>query len=65
MHSALRWLTVNHGVSFGERTLKRTFLCWNPEGDKVLSFPLFELPDEEKQKDFVSYRKALAETIGG
>lgn len=65
VHSALRWLTVNHGVSFGERTLKRTFLCWNPEGDKVLSFPLFELPNEEKQKDFVSYRKALAETIGG
>ena len=27
-HSALRWLSVNHGVIWGGRT----FLCWNPEG---------------------------------
>lgn len=27
-HSALRWVAVNQGVSFGGRT----FLCWNPQG---------------------------------
>lgn len=30
-HSALRWLIVNQGVSFGGQT----FLCWNPNGKKV------------------------------
>lgn len=30
-HCALRWLVVNQGVTFGSRT----FLCWNPEGEKI------------------------------
>lgn len=62
-HSALRWLTVNHGAIFGGRT----FLCWNPEGASVPSFAVFGFSKQEKQekKDFVSYRDALKKTIGG
>ena len=32
-HCALRWLVANQGVTFGGRT----FLCWNPQGQKVPS----------------------------
>ncbi len=59
-HSALRWLTANHGVLMGGRT----FLCWNPGGKEVPSFDLLGLPSE-RQNNFVSYQKQLLQTLGG
>lgn len=58
-HFALRWVAANEGVIFGNRT----FICWNPEGEKVPADTLFGLPSEEKH-DISGYQKQLAQTIG-
>lgn len=60
-HSALRWLSVNHGVIWGGRT----FLCWNPEGKPVPSLNVLWTSEEEEKSDFVSYQNQLKKTLGG
>lgn len=60
-HSALRWLTVNHGVIWGGRT----FLCWNPEGKPVPSLNVLWTSEEEEKSDFISYQNQLKKTLGG
>lgn len=61
-HSALRWLSVNHGVIWGGRT----FLCWNPEGKPVPSVnALWTREEDEEKRTFTSYQNELKKTLGG
>lgn len=61
-HSALRWLTANHGTIIGGRT----FLWWNPEGKKLPEFSVFgvNLRSEDDETAFTSYQEKLWKTIG-
>lgn len=65
-HSALRWLVANQGVLFGGRT----FLCWNPQGNKVPSAcaPL-RRPNNKGQGQRnatpTQYRQQLREALSG
>ncbi|HHU06703.1 MAG TPA: type I-C CRISPR-associated protein Cas8c/Csd1 [Clostridiales bacterium] len=59
-HHALRWITSNQGVTFGNRT----FICWNPEGAKVPSIKFLDMPSDESA-DFISYKKQLRQTLSG
>ena len=61
-HSALRWLSVNHGVIWGGRT----FLCWNPAGKPVPSVnALWTQAENEEKRTFTSYQNELKKTLGG
>lgn len=61
-HSALRWLSVNHGVIWGGRT----FLCWNPEGKPVPGInALWNRAENEEKRKFTSYQNELRKTLGG
>lgn len=72
-HNALRWLADEQGVQsvFGQRT----FLCWNPQGQKVVhaagafscfSKAVIEPTDyrEQLQKTLDGYRSQLPEAAG-
>ena len=72
-HNALRWLAAEQGAQsvFG----KRTFLCWNPQGQTVCHaaglFAAFSKPVTEPtdyrtqlQKALEGYRSELPETAG-
>lgn len=60
-HNALRWLAAEQGVIFGGRT----FLCWNPQGRKVLHaagpFAKFVKPVWEP----TDYREQLKKILDG
>lgn len=70
-HNALRWLAAEQGSVFGGRT----FLCWNPQGRKVVhaagTFAKFAKPAaepteyrEQLKKTLAGYRSQLPETAG-
>lgn len=70
-HNALRWLAAEQGVVFGGRT----FLCWNPQGQKVVhataafaSFfkPQWEPTDyyDQLKKTLEGYQNQLPKTAG-
>ncbi len=66
VHSALQWLCANQGVVRGGRT----FLIWNPKGNRVFA-PLTDdwLDDEEDEATPVvtpsDYRERLKQTLDG
>lgn len=60
-HSALRWLAVNQGVSFGGRT----FLCWDPQGKKLPKIDLPMLRDREQPFRPTQYQQELENTLKG
>ncbi len=61
-HSALRWIAVNQGGSFGGRT----FLCWNPQGIRLpqLGSPMLR-KITEKQVTPSEYKQELQNTLKG
>lgn len=69
-HSALHWVVANQGVTIGN-TDKRTFVCWNPEGKKVINpFQSLFFEDDEAESDEIphtglEYKKKLKETLMG
>lgn len=68
-HSALHWVIANQGVTIGN-TDKRTFVCWNPEGKKVINPFLQYFQDAETEADEIphtglEYRKKLFKTLMG
>ena len=63
-HCALRWLVANQGVTFG----RRTFLCWNPQGEKVPSMTQsMSRPGGERQRaaNPTQYRQQLKDALTG
>lgn len=60
-HSALRWVSVNHGVTFGDRT----FICWNPEGKAVPVDSIYGNLQSESSNNLEDYKRSLALTING
>ncbi len=61
-HSALRWLTSNHGTAIDSRS----FLWWNPNGKPLPDFSfLGGLTAADETDTFVSYREQLRQTLGG
>ncbi len=57
IHGALTWLAKNQGVFIGTR-VKRTFICWNPNGKKVPDiFKEFGLESEEPDVQEPAYYK--------
>lgn len=63
-HNALRWLVANQGVSFGSRT----FLCWNPQGEKLppVTRPMARRGGGGQHAANPSqYRQQLRETLSG
>lgn len=70
-HSALRWLAQEQGVILG----KRTFLCWNPQGQQIvkpmnplvrLQAPVFRPSDYRKAlQDALASRKAEIKVTDG
>lgn len=63
-HNTLRWLVVNQGVSFAERT----FLCWNPQGipvPKVTGSMSRRGSSVQRTVDPSQYRKQLQEALSG
>lgn len=68
-HSALRWVVANQGVTIGN-TDKRTFVCWNPEGKKVINLFQQRYFQEEEAEDEVphtglEYKEKLTKTLMG
>lgn len=60
-HHALRWISANHRVFFGQRV----FLCWSPNKAALPMESLFGFSPEQQAADFVSYRQLLSETLSG
>ena len=62
-HVALRWLVANQGVAIGGRT----FLTWNPEGQKVpaVAFKGSPFGDDETQVEPSDYQARLRDTLNG
>lgn len=58
-HNALRWLAQEQGVIIGGRT----FLCWNPQGRKVVKPTLPLLGQREPIFYPSAYRDALADAL--
>lgn len=68
-HSALHWIIANQGVTIGNKD-KRTFVCWNPEGKKVINPFLSFFQDEESEIDEIphtglEYKEKLLKTLMG
>lgn len=65
-HNALRWLVANQGVN--NFFNGRTFLCWNPQGEKVPSMTQsMSRPSGERQRaaNPTQYRQQLKEALTG
>lgn len=63
-HSALRWLIANQGVPIGGRT----FLCWNPQGNKlppVTGCMGRKSENAQKAATPTQYRKDLKNALDG
>jgi CRISPR-associated protein, Csd1 family len=66
-HSALRWVTANQGVFYGGRA----FVCWNPNGKKVLqpdilsSLGAVDSGAEAAALTMPEYREKLNKAISG
>lgn len=67
IHSALSWLVKKQGVYVGKKD-KRTYVCWNPGGKKIVNIweeMGFE-DDTHKENDTEpEYRKKLIDTFRG
>lgn len=69
-HAALHWVVANQGVTIGN-TDKRTFVCWNPEGRKVINpFQIQYFQDKDTEDDEIphtalEYKKKLRKTLMG
>ena len=66
-HSALHWVVANQGVAVGTSD-KRTFVCWNPEGKKVMN--PFQNPFSQDEEDEIAhtnpeYKEKLYKTFMG
>lgn len=60
-HNALRWVTANSGIFFGDRT----FVCWNPNNCLPnLTGGIFS-GFSQGEPEFIGYKDALKETISG
>lgn len=66
-HSALTWLVAKQGVFVGSKD-KRTFVCWNPNGKRVVNLdnPLgFEDDSPVHAYTEEQYKKKLIDTLNG
>lgn len=63
-HNALRWLVSNQGVTFDDRT----FLCWNPQGNKLPSITGSmgrKSGSSQRTANPTEYRQQLMEALSG
>lgn len=66
-HSALTWLAARQGVVAGTQD-KRTYICWNPNGKKVVDLENpFGLEEDEEPRAYTEegYKKRLKDTLNG
>ncbi len=66
-HSALTWLAARQGVTAGKQD-KRTYICWNPNGKKVIDLENpFGLEEDEEPRSYTEeeYKKRLIRTFKG
>lgn len=66
-HSALTWLAARQGVTAGTQD-KRTYICWNPNGKKVVDLEdPFGLDEDDKPHAYTEevYKKRLIDTLDG
>lgn len=66
-HSALIWLAARQGVTAGTQD-KRTYICWNPNGKKVVNLEdPYGLEEDDEPKSYTEeeYKKRLIKTLNG
>lgn len=66
-HLALTWLAARQGVTVGRKD-KRTYICWNPNGKKVVNLDNpFGLEEDDEPKAYTEeeYKKRLIKTLNG
>lgn len=66
-HSALTWLAARQGVTAGKQD-KRTYICWNPNGKKVIDLEdPFGLEEDETPRSYTEegYKQRLIRTFKG
>lgn len=66
-HNALHWIAAKQGVSIGT-TNRRTFVCWNPKGKKIIDIfknPFAQEDEEEKVYNSSEYQKKLFKCLMG
>lgn len=66
-HHALTWLVAKQGITIGNK-YKRTYICWNPLGKKVLDFSddIMSIEDDDNiSLTEPEYKRYLLNTIQG